>query len=344
MRLVFIAASLFCLFPLTVLQASWGDDMFAVKKHNFGIAALGSESVYPFAVENVFLQEVRISGVYSSCGCTAVSVTKNVLKSGEKGAIVAQLNTSGQYLRERAATLTVNLETTVDGQMLQETVQLSVTGYVRPDVVLTPGNVEFGSLSQGKTVTRDVELHYSGKNNWALIKIDRQNPFIYARADEIKRYAGEVFYRISVTLNEKAPAGYIKDILHFTTNETTPGTGTPVEIALPVQGVVTAPLRITPPLFMAGVVAPGDSTAKNIVIRNDVPFKIRSVDAQDERFRFTFSEQESSIQILSVLFTAESAPAESSLLRDTIRIRTNLPEREWITLQTQAFVTRSNGL
>ncbi|MDR0871533.1 MAG: DUF1573 domain-containing protein [Planctomycetaceae bacterium] len=337
MKPLIINVLIFCFLSGPAFGGSWGDGLFTVNKHDFGTVALGSEAVYAFGIENVYVQDIRILGVYSSCGCTIPSRTKEILKSGEKGAVLAKLNTNGQYLGQRGATLTVDVETTVNTQLLRETVQLTVSGYIRSDVVLTPGSVQFGSVPQGQTALGNVELHYTGRNDWTLTKIDRHNPFIYARADEVKRSYGDVVYQITVKLKEDAPVGYIKDILRFATNEVKPGTNEPAEIELPVQGVVAASLRIVPPLFMTGVLAQGDSVAKNIVIRNSSPFKISAVDSPDKRFKFTFSKQESPIQILSVLFTAKDVTTET-LLSDFIRIQTNIPERESLSIKTETLV------
>jgi hypothetical protein len=322
-----------------VFAASWGDDMFAVKTHNFGNVALGSEAVYRFEMVNVFQEDIRILGVYSSCGCTTPSASTKVLKSEEKGAIIAKLNTDGRFLRDKGATLTVNLETVVEGLTVRETVQLSVKGYIRPDVVLTPGSVEFGSVNEGQSATQTVQLTYSGRSDWALTAVNRSNPLIYAKADEVKRYGGEVSYLVTVMLRKDAPAGYIKDVLRFTTNEEKAGTHQPVEIELPIQAVVKQPLRVTPSPMMIGLLAAGDSVAKNIVLRNDKPFKITGIDSADKRFRFTFSEQASSIQLVSVLFSAkESKTEQPQTLDEIICIKTTIPDKERIDVNVKTLL------
>jgi len=326
------------LFPASSPAAeTWGASLFKVKRHDFGRVAIGADVEYRFEFQNEYVQDVKLLGVQSSCGCTSASLSTNLLKSGEKGAVIAKLNTSGQHTREKSATVSVVLETVVDGQVLHDMVQLLVTSFIRPDVVLTPGIVEFGSTPEGRSVVRTVQLDYSGRDDWALTKIERTHPYVHAKAEEIKRNSGEISYKITVTLKDNAPIGYVKDALRFTTSEQRPG-GEAVEIVLPIQGVVMAPIHAKPSPFMVGLLAPGESVSKSIVVRSETPFRILGVESDDKRFRFTFADQASNIQIVSVLFSLKNTETtEATNLSDKIRIRTDLPDQqEWITLDALA--------
>lgn len=323
---------------------SWGAGLFKIKRHDFGRVALGADAEYRFVFENDFVQNIQIVDAQSSCGCTSVSIPKKIVKSEEKGVIVAKLNTTGQHLREKSATITVHLEATVKGQIIRDVVQLFITSYIRPDVVLTPGIVEFGSIPEGKTVVRELRLDYSGRPDWALTKIERGNPHVHAKAEEIKRNYGEVSYKITVTLRPNTPVGYVKDALRFTTNERSVGVSKPSEIVLPIQGNVMAPIHAKPSPFMVGLIAPGESVAKSFVVRSETPFRILAVETQDKRFRFSFAKQESNIQIVSVLFSSkDDSLTEPVDLNNKIRIRTNLPDQEFLVLDALARIAPKNN-
>ena len=329
-----IVVFLLNLFLLPVLgraAESWGNAMFQEKRFDFGRVAIGSDAEHRFTITNLYQEDVRLVSVRSSCNCTESSLTKKVLKSLETAEVVAKFNTGGQYLRDKMSTLTVDLETVMDGKVLRDSVQLHVSGYIRPDVVLTPGAVEFGSVAEGKPVVRTVQLEYAGRSDWALVKVERTNPFVHARAEEVKREHGEVAYRITVTLKDNAPVGYVRDALRFITNEISPGTNAPSEIVLPIQGVITSPIHAKPSPFMVGIVEVGQNVSKTIVVRSDEPFRILGVSSEDKRFRFTFAEQESPIQIVSVLFSARRQ--EPGPVSDKIVIRTNLPDQEFVTVE-----------
>ena len=65
------------------------------------------------------------------------------MKTYEKGAIVADLNTNSFY-GQRGATITVVID-----RPFYAVVQLHDRGYIRTDVVVDPGSIELGSVDQG---------------------------------------------------------------------------------------------------------------------------------------------------------------------------------------------------
>jgi len=330
-----VALPAFVLILCAVCTASetWGAALFKTKQHDFGCVALGAQAEFPFEITNIYNSDVRLLHVRSSCGCTSAKLSTQLLKPGETGAVIARLNTSGQHLREKSAVLTVQLETSINGVRRVDTVQLFVSGYIRPDVVLTPGSVEFGAVAEGTTAERAVQLEYTGRPGWALVKVERSLPFIHAKAEEVRRNQGDIVYKITVTLKDNAPVGYVKDVLSFTTNELQPGKAEPVEIVLPVQGVVLAPMRVTPSPMLIGILTPGDTVSKNIVLRNVTPFRITGIMASDNRFRFAFSNQESTLQLVSLSFSAKEVTSEQSqVIADVVRISTNDSRQKDVTV------------
>ena len=321
----------------SVAAESWGAALFKTKRHDFGRVVLGADAEFLFELTNTYDRDLKLVSLHSSCGCTVAKFSHSLLKPGETGAVIVQLNTSGQYLRDKSAVLTVQLETVINNARRIDTVQLFVSGYIRPDVLLTPGIVEFGAVSEGTAAVRTVLLEYTGRPDWALMKVERSQPFIYARAEEIRRERGEVAYRITAILGEDAPVGYIRDVLRFTTNELQPGKMEPVEIVLPVHGVVTPTLHAKPSPMLIGVIAPGEAVAKNIVVWSETPFRVTGVTASDNRFRFAYSEQESTMQLISVSFSARLlVSGRPQDIADVIRISTNDPRQS--TLTVNAFV------
>ena len=336
--LPFVFLALLLLSPCAVADESWGAQLFPTKRFNFGRVALQANAEYVFEMENVWEQEVRIVNLHSSCTCTAVSAQRKTLLSLEKGGIVAKLNTTGQHLRDVGATITVILETTVNGIVLQDEVQLEVKAYVRPDVVLTPGVVEFGTIPEGKEMSRQLRIEYAGRPDWKITRILRSNPYVFARAEETKRTdAGEVVYDVTVTLKPGAQPGYIKDVLRFVTNETPTGSREPTALQLPVRGAVIAPLQAKPSPFLIGVLNPGEKVIKSIVVRNDKPFRIRSVTSTDERFRFTFSNQQRPVHLISVLFAARNGDEEENI-DQKIFVVTDLSNEDPIVVEVQGHL------
>jgi hypothetical protein len=319
-----------------IAAETWGASLFKIKRHDFGRVALGADAEFRFELTNIYDSDIKLLNVRSSCTCSSAKFSTSLLKPGETGAVIVRFNTSGQHLRDKSAVLTVQLKADTTGAGRFDTVQLSVSGYIRPDVVLTPGSIEFGSVPEGATAQRTLQLEYSGRSGWALTKAERSQPFVYAQAEETRREQGRVVYTITAALKENAPAGYFKDVLRFTTNELKPGKSEPIEILVPVQGVVSAPICAKPSPILIGVLAPDETVTKSIVIRSETPFRITKVSASDNRFRFAFANREGLVQLITVSFSAKKMTMEQPQdITDVIRISTDNP-RQNMTLN--AFV------
>jgi len=340
LRLLQCCFTLFLLFFLftkqITAQESWGAALFTTQRHDFGSVPLGTNAEFRFELKNVYNSDLRLLSVRSSCSCVSARLSATLLKPGETGAVIARLNTSGQHLRKNSSVLTLQIQTMVSGSRRTDTVQLFVSGFIRPDVVLTPGIVEFGAVAKGTAAERTVMLEYTGNPGWALMSVQRSQPFIYARAEEVRRQQGNIAYRITAILQDDAPADYVRDVLRFTTNESQSGRAVPVEILLPVQGVVRDPLQAKPSPIMLGILSPEESVTKNVVIRSETPFRIMSVSARDARFRFAFSDQESTVQMVSVSFASSISSGRTQDIADVIRITTNDPRQPGISVN--AFV------
>jgi len=314
----------------TVCAQSWADGMFAIKSHNFGSIPLLSDTQYSFVFHNTSKQDVHIASATSSCSCTEVSVPVRTIKSGEKGEIVAKINTSGQHKQNKSATITVTFDKPSTAY-----VQLEVAVYIRPDIVLNPGSLDFGMVLEGQKVTKTVQLQYAGNPNWRLIRIDRanKNPFIHAVA-KLQENSGnnrEMTYDIQVVLSDKAPAGDIREILRFVTNDQSS-----VAIELPINGFVMDALVAKPSPFQFGSIAPGETVTKYLVLRASQPFRVKNVRCPDDRrFIFSPSDQTSSVHIVAVTLTSRQENAEN--VAGIIHVETTLPDQEKLKIPIYAY-------
>ena len=250
----------------TVFAQQWAEAMFEERRHGFGNVAIGVEAIHRFKFKNPYPEDVHIVSVTSSCGCTTPFWPKSAIKFGETGEVVAKLNTDGRFKADKSATLTV-----VFDRPYRAEVQLQVTSYIRPDVVITPGVVDFGSVTEGRKITKKLTMQYAGRTDWQLTKIERTNPDIQVKADKVEARNGRVVYDITVTMRDTMPSGYVHDMVRFTTNDPNPNAST---VVLPVHGFVAAPLVAKPSPFVVGFVKPGETLKKNLVLRSDTPFRI----------------------------------------------------------------------
>ncbi|MDR2170425.1 MAG: DUF1573 domain-containing protein [Planctomycetaceae bacterium] len=355
--LFFVTIILFFSFPCEIF-CSWGESLFSSRRYDFGRVAIGAKAEYRFAITNPFKQDIRVISLNTSCGCTSSMLSSLSIASGGTEYLTATLNTGGQYTLERKAIITVHFETIVNGKILRDSAQLIVSGYIRPDVVLSPGAIEFGVVRRGEIAVRKINLEYFGKEGWELTKVERNNPYIHVKAEATPFpngafwQNGEIHYQITATLKPDAPAGYVKDVIKFSTTESNNTNNTnnankkinnlqnnetkrENEIIIPINGVVAEPVQVKPLPFLVSFAAVNNAgTSKNIVVRNNKQFRILNVTCEDERFKFTFSEYESPIQIIAAIIQKKNNKNLNKKQNNKIQIHTNIPEQNIITLET----------
>jgi len=205
----------------------WATKMFETTSHDFGTVARGERSEFEFALENIYVEDVHIASVRASCHCTTPEIKTETLRTHQKGAIIARFNTA-TFLGPRGATLTV----TFDKPFFAE-VQLNVRGFIRNDVMLQPGSVDFGSVDQGSGGERTLIVNHTGRQDWRISEVRSLNSYLSATATESSRNAGQVTYQIVVRLDRRAEAGYLAEDLTVLTNDPLSP-----EIHLPVNGII----------------------------------------------------------------------------------------------------------
>ena len=315
-----------------VFAQKWAEDMFEERRHNFGSVALGVEAVHRFKFTNPYPEDIHIVTVTSSCGCTTPTWPKTAIKYGESGEIVAKLNTDGQHKKEKSATLTVVIQAKNGDKAYRAQVQLQITSYIRPDVFVKPGVVEFGSIREGKSVVKKLTLEYAGKSDWKLVDVVCENPNIEVVATEVGRQNSHVVYSITVTIHDSMPSGYVHDMIRFSTNDTISNASI---VTIPVHGYVTTSLVAKPSPFIVGCVQPGETVKKNLVLRSDVKFRITKISSKDRRFQFSLSDLENETHLLPITFTADSSLGD---LTEPILIQTTLAGQQQMLLLTQGMV------
>ncbi len=278
--------------------------------------------------KNIYEEEIHIAGVRTSCRCTEPRITKDTLKTWETGGIIAEFKTRS-FLGNRSATITV----TIDRPFFAE-VQLSVRGYIRGDVVFDPGEVAFGEVSQGQQQEKMINVTYAGRSNWKIVDVRSANPHFEVELLDENRYAGHVTYKMLVRLLPTAPAGYIQDQLAIVTNDSWNS-----DLDLPIEGRVTPPVTVSPASLFMGVLKPGESATKQLVVRGKTPFKVVKIHCPDGCFEFTLSDEEKKLHLIPVKFTAGSSPGKVS---EVIEIETNLAGGLKATCNASASIKAEN--
>jgi hypothetical protein len=278
----------------TASAQQWAEQMFSERTHDFGSVPRSAKVEHEFVMTNLYKDDVHIAGVRSSCGCTQPRILKDTLKTHEKGAIIAAFNTHA-FSGQRGARVTV----TIDRPKWAE-IQLQVHGYIRTDLTLEPGEVNLGSVPEGKSADKKIQITHYGNSDWKITEAKSNSPHLEPTLREVSRSGGRVTYELAVALKDDAPAGYLNDQLVLTTNDRSGA------FPVMVEGRVVAPLTVSPTALMIGSVVPGQKLTKQIVVKGTEPFAILDVQCDDPSFTFDLdkAKQPKTVHLLPVTYTA----------------------------------------
>ncbi len=294
----------------TVLGQQWAEDMFDHTSHDFGTVAKGAKVEHRFALENIYEEDVHILSVSSSCGCTTPTISKRVLKTWEKAEILAKIDTRGYYGR-KDATLTVLLDVPDLHLPSRPEVRLQVHTYIRSDIVVQPGSVQFASIPHGTSASRKVTISYAGRSDWQIQKVETGNPHLEAKVVRAASAPpGQVAYELLVKLKDDAPVGYIRDQLILVTNDVRVRSA---RVPIAVEGAVVPLVAIHPTPLLLGVVGVGETVTRQLVVKAKKPFRVLAARCEDERFKCTTSDEQRPLHLIPVTFSAgETAGKVSS--------------------------------
>ncbi len=289
-----LAACSICLALVSAGAAQeWATKMFTTTSHDFQTVAAGAKAEHRFQLKNLYEEDVHIKGVRSSCGCTHPLIVKSDLKTFEVGEILAEFNTKMDTGGQKSATITVIFD-----KPFYAEVQLQVQGFIRSDVVLQPGLVDFGTVDVGTSVEKRVAVNYAGRNNWSVIKA-KVPAGLDTEIFETARGQGQVSYELLVRLNKTAAPGYIQDQILLVTNDK--GNR---EIPVDVEARVVSEISVSPASLFMGVVQPGQQVTKQLIVRGKRPFKIVGVKCDDASFEIVADGQSRALHRLPIVFSA----------------------------------------
>jgi hypothetical protein len=305
----------------------WAEKMFKQLDHDFGTVARGADTVYRFEVTNLYKQDIHLTNVSSSCGCTSPTIENPIIKTHEKAYIVARFNTH-THVGQKGATLTVS----VGPHPYVANVQLHVHGNIRSDVVFNPGAIEFGEVNQGEPAEQTVAVNFAGRTSWEITDVTNDNDNFEVELKETQRGNGRVSYDLLVRLKGSLPVGYVKDQLTVVTNDTRPESR---RIPLFVSGHVRPEFSVTPAQLVLGNVPEGTHVTRKIVVRGKEPFKILDVTCGEDCLDFKHDSDSKALHFVEVTIRAGQAPAK---LQTPIRIVTDRDNREATCLATANII------
>jgi hypothetical protein len=296
-----------------VWPQEWARKMFDHFSHDFGVLVRGQKAEHSFPFRNLYVEDVEIESITSTCGCTIPEVTKRLLKTHETAEIIARANTV-QFLGHKEATLRVRFSKPFPAE-----VQLHCYMYIRTDIVFEPGAINFGTVTAGKeSQAVTITASHLTRGDWRILKVQAPE-YMQVSLMELSRQPGRVSYQLQAKLLPTAPVGYIRDTILVATNDVDSRLR---NLYVQVEGVVAPPISVRPSPLMIGLVNPGQKILRKLVVQGQAPFRIVSVEVPSEAYKVQFAEESSQVQLIALEFTVPDQPGK---IRDTIRIHTDLP-------------------
>ncbi len=297
-----VALLFLCAVGETASAQPWARKMFKEFSHDFGDVTKGERPVHKFEIQNVFQEDIHIAGAYSSCGCTSVSVSKNLLKTWEKAEVICQFN-SPAFDGAKTATVTVRFDRPYVGE-----VQLNISGKIvrGSGLNVTPQTIDFGQVSKSKSPTRTVELTSIGNPNFRVLDVKSTFSHIKVQLREKARQSNLVQYEMTTKLKDSVPAGFAEGQLFVVVQD---GAQTR-EVPISFSAKVVSGLRLSPEILTLNGIEPGQEVRKKVIIKGAEPFRIVDVTCHSKAFRVRAGKESKKVHLVEVIYTGEATAGQ----------------------------------
>jgi hypothetical protein len=297
------------------------------KHHDFGSVPYQSQQEHVFEFKNPFDYPIQLIGIRTSCGCTRPEIlTRSVAPAGI-GRVRAIYETA-KFDGSKKATITVSVRRDKPFTEYGE-VQFSVTGFIRRDVVLTPGELSFSDMVLGQPAKRIVKVLYAGNPEWRIKDVSTSNPNIEVSVKETLRDAQtrRVDYELAVDLKASQPVGSFADQIVINTNDVNNK-----HLAINLHGNVKAVVQVSP--IRLGIIEMGQKIERRMIVRGMRPFGIKSVRTSDNRIVFTPSNGSKTLHAIS--FQVDTS--RSGKIVSEIHIETDDPDQQSAVVSFEAQI------
>ena len=285
---------------------------------NYKSVARGQDVAFRIKVSNVYKEEMRITSLTTSCGCIswednkaiapdgrAVLPAPIVVPSGQERFVNLRLDTIKHHGEQKNKRATITFYEPTKGQV--GTATILAEGYIRTDVVLQPGSVNFGAVDPNKGAEQRVSVSYAGRNDWRLLSAKCHSPLLSTEIVEKSRGNGLVNYELIVKLKETAPVGHLRDQMVLVTDD-----ANNPQIPVNVEAKIEPEIIVTDANF--GTVTPGKPKEITVIVRYTKlpikPFKIEKFERtkQDTSIKVKKSDDMKPLHQLSLTFTPPDTP------------------------------------
>ena len=272
-RKILLAIFVAAVAATSVSAQNWAEKMFPDGvAHDFGVVPHGAQLFHRFTIKNIYGVRMEITSITPGCGCVTAAAAKRILDPNESTTLDINMD-ARRFTGPKSVIVRVAV-----GPQFTSSADVKVSASSRADVVFNPGDVEFGAVDHGQSVSQTVDVEYAGPADWRIAElvVGKDQPF-EATLTESYRKPGRVGYQIKLTLKADAPPGSIRESIFLKTNDPTSPT-LPLLATAEVQSV----LSVSPPKLAVGSVRVGETVMKKVVLRGGKAFRVMGVDGVGE--------------------------------------------------------------
>ncbi len=313
MRSLFICCALVA--PLSGLSyAQTTSDIVPVDKrnHDFGDVTKSSKSEHKFTIRNPYKSDMRINGVRASCGCTTPILESQVVRPGESTTLIAHFNTD-RFTGDKKATLTVSIAAPIFTEL-----QLNVKGYIRSDVVVSPGEAAFGSIPETTDKKLTLNIDYAGRPDWKILDIVSPFSFVKANATEVSRANSRVRYTLDVTIDGSAPEGFVENQLIIHTNDQRRKT-----FPIAFSASIDKPLKASPSSLALGTIKPNEPIQQRLTLTAKSEFKILEISSPNAEIRCELTDSPKRVHMLNLVITPKPGDSLNGEIKGKVLLKTD---------------------
>lgn len=326
-KVVFALAALMLAADSVAAQSAWANKMFGgALTHDFGTVARGAQLKHTFTMTNIYKVPLQITNIGVECGCVTATPTSKTLQPNE----TAQLHVNMDAARF-SGPKTVKIHVTV-GPEFVSTATVTVIAVARQDVVFNPGEIDFGAVSKGQTLTKFIDVEHAGNAAWKVSEIVKSGaaPFDLKVEQLPQKVSGfvTVGYRIFATIKPNAAPGPFKQEILLKTNDPQ----SPV-ITFHIGGSIRTSLNVAPNPVNLGSLKVGEEQSTKIVVSGNRAFRIVAIEGLGDGLTIPLPERSTTTHILDLRIQ----PRAGGALRKQIILRTDL-DNEAATITVEGAV------
>ncbi|WP_162657397.1 DUF1573 domain-containing protein [Tuwongella immobilis] len=280
-------------------QVPWANKFFTAQNppppvvvHDFGTVPYGTMLSHRFPITNIYAVPMQITEIRKTCGCVNATATTQTLQPRETATIDVTMD-ARKFTGQRTVTIYVTV-----GPKFISTALLQVSAFSRADVMLSPGQVNFGVVPQGQAAVQSVEVQYTGQNPFQITGVSANNGPFEVVYQETMRQRGRIVYRVNVTLKADAPSGPISEQIVLQTNDSSSK-----QVSVQVSGLIQAPLAVSPGTVKFDSVRVGNILTQRVIVRGSgKPFRILKVEGDGDGITVELPPVAMPVQIVNIRF------------------------------------------